>query len=135
MIVVTGSACHVRRDRAARAAIRPAAAGPCPRRSCLFDPSFARSFTRMGRVTVSFASATFAAATGPPNKPKCLMARCHRCRAAVATPQPAPGSCPGGSRAIENKSAIASTASPPEPDGVLTTPMACSVTDICLLGY
>ena len=56
------------------------------------------------------------AATGPPNKPKCLMARCHRCRAAVATPQSAPGSCPGGSRAMDNKSAIASTASPPEPD-------------------
>ena len=34
----------------------------------------------------------------------------------VATPQPAPGSCPGGSRAIDNKSAIASTAFPPEPD-------------------
>ena len=28
----------------------------------------------------------------------------------------APGSCPGGNRAIDNKSAIASTASPPEPD-------------------
>ena len=58
------------------------------------------------------------AATGPPNKPKCLMARCHRCRAAVATPQQAPGSCPGGSRAMDNKSAIASTASPPEPDSL-----------------
>ena len=37
----------------------------------------------------------------------------------VATPNLAPGSfphCPGGSRAMDNKSAIASTASPPEPD-------------------
>ena len=31
-------------------------------------------------------------------------------------PKPAPGSCPGGSRAIDNKSAIAFTAFPPEPD-------------------
>ena len=49
------------------------------------------------------------------------MASCHRCRAAVATQQPAPGSCPGGSRAIDNKSAIASTASPPEPDACTQT--------------
>ena len=31
------------------------------------------------------------------------MARCYRCQAAVATPRPAPASCPGGSRAIGSK--------------------------------
>ena len=56
------------------------------------------------------------------------MARCHRCRATVATPQPAPGSCPGGSRAMDNKSAIASTASPPEPDLKHDVSIGCPAT-------